>query len=214
MNIKRILNVLSRPVFFKFKKDEYEEKIAKDEVFNARFRNGGVTLSRREKKSFEWRTVVVYRKYQINKGNLWGYFYGRKLNRMAEKTGIEFLGNSNIGDCLLIGHWGKIVINGNAKFGNEIMLTHGVTIGRDIRGKHKGYPTFGNRICIRTNSTVVGNISIGDDVLIAPNTFVNFDVPSHSIVIGNPAKIISRENATEDHLPDMNMDPLQKVDMV
>jgi len=31
-------------------------------------------------------------------------------------------------------------------------------------------------------------------------TFVNFDVPSHSIVIGNPAKIIHRENATEDYI--------------
>lgn len=33
-------------------------------------------------------------------------------------------------------------------------------------------------------------VSIGDDVLIAPGAFVNFDVPSNSIVIGNPGKII------------------------
>ena len=45
-------------------------------------------------------------------------------------------------------------------------------------------------------SIVVGNIKIGNDVLIAPLSFVNFDVPDHSIVIGNPAKIIHRENAT------------------
>lgn len=214
MTINKILGVLGRPSFYKFNISEYERRISKDEIFNARFRNGGVKLSSKEKKSFEWKTVNIYRKFQVNKGNMWGYYYGRKLNRMAEKTGIEFLGNSNIGNCFLIGHWGKIVINGNAKFGDEIMFTHGVTIGRDIRGKHKGYPTFGNRVCIRTNSTVVGNITIGDDVLIAPNTFVNFDVPSHSIVIGNPAKIISRNNATEGHLPDMNMDPSKKVEMV
>lgn len=48
------------------------------------------------------------------------------------------------------------------------------------------------------------NIKIGNDVLIAPNTFVNFDVPDHSIVIGNPAKIIHRENATEGHIPEIN----------
>ena len=52
----------------------------------------------------------------------------------------------------------------------------------------------------RTNSTVVGNITIGNDVLIAPNTFVNFDVPDHSIVIGNPASIHHKENATYGHL--------------
>ena len=47
---------------------------------------------------------------------------------------------------------------------------------------------------------IVGNITIGDDVLIAPNAYVNFDVPSHSVVVGNPGKIISRENATEGYI--------------
>lgn len=32
--------------------------------------------------------------------------------------------------------------------------------------------------------------------MIAPNTFVNFDVPPHSIVISNKAKIIERNPAT------------------
>ena len=53
MNIKRIINKICSPSFFKFNKRDYEGKIAKDEVFNARFRNGGVTLSRKEKKSPE-----------------------------------------------------------------------------------------------------------------------------------------------------------------
>lgn len=32
------------------------------------------------------------------------------------------------------------------------------------------------------------------------NTFVNQDVPSHSIVIGNPCKIIPKENAADTYL--------------
>jgi serine O-acetyltransferase len=47
---------------------------------------------------------------------------------------------------------------------------------------------------------VVGKITIGDDVLIAPNTFVNFDVPSHSVVVGSPGVIHHRDFATEGHL--------------
>ena len=43
-------------------------------------------------------------------------------------------------------------------------------------------------------------IIIGNDVLIAPNTFVNFDVPDHSIVIGSPGKIIAKENPTKDYI--------------
>ena len=38
-------------------------------------------------------------------------------------------------------------------------------------------------------------VNIGNDVLIAPNAFVNFDVPNNSIVIGNPGQIIRRESS-------------------
>ena len=48
---------------------------------------------------------------------------------------------------------------------------------------------------------VEGNVTIGDNVLIAPNAYVDFDVPPDSIVIGNPAKVISeRPDATEGYI--------------
>lgn len=178
----------------------YKEYIEYDKKINARFR-GVDDLTWREKKGYEWKAIQLYRKYQSNYGSLMGRYYKLRLQFLENKTGIHFEGNSNIGKGLIIGHWGRIVFNGSVKFGDNIFVTHGVTIGRDIRGKRKGVPTFGSNVCIRANSTVVGSINIGNDVLIAPNTFVNFDVPDHSIVIGNPAKIIHRENATEGHIP-------------
>lgn len=36
--------------------------------------------------------------------------------------------------------------------------------------------------------------------MIPPLSFVNFDVPDHSVVVGNPAKIMYRENATEGYV--------------
>lgn len=53
---------------------------------------------------------------------------------------------------------------------------------------------------IGTNAVVVGNVHIGNNVLITPLAFANFDVPDNSIVIGNPGKIIPREKATEGYL--------------
>ena len=41
---------------------------------------------------------------------------------------------------------------------------------------------------------------IGDDVLIAPGAFVNCDVPSHSVVIGNPCTIHHKDNATDGYV--------------
>lgn len=188
------------PAFYKNHISEYNKLIKIDDEFNCKFRNVS-KLSRSFKNGFEWKYTKSYRKYQVNKGTIWEYFYKYKLKNLSEKCGIDFEYNSFIGKGLIIGHWGRIVVNGSVKFGNEIFLTHGVTIGRDIRGRRAGVPTIGNRVCIRANSIVVGKIKIGDDVLIAPDTFVNFDVPSHSIVIGNPATIHHRINATEGHIP-------------
>lgn len=49
------------------------------------------------------------------------------------------------------------------------------------------------------NSTVVGNIVIGDDVMIAPGAYVNFDVPHDSVVIGNPGIIHHKKHAGDDY---------------
>lgn len=55
-------------------------------------------------------------------------------------------------------------------------------------------------VWIGTGSVIVGNVKIGSNVLIAPNSFVNMNVPNNSLVIGNPAKIISKENPTDGYI--------------
>ena len=179
---------------------KYRQLLAYDLKFNASFR-GKEKLSKSDMQRYEIVYLKLYRRAQACKDSIWyKLFFFPKLKRFSLKTGIGIYENMNIPAGLIIGHAGTIVINGNATFLGNIMLTHGVTIGRDVRGKRKGSPTIGRNVCIRCNSTVVGKITIGDDVLIAPNTFVNFDVPSHSVVVGNPATIHYRENATEGHI--------------
>lgn len=197
MNLNKLLN----PKFYFPNNKLYKEYIDFDKKYNAKFRGFGKKFSWSFKHSPEWKYIVLYRKAQSNRNTIWRYFYEAKLNSLTNRTGIDFAGNYTIGKGLIIGHWGRIILNSNAVFNDEVFLTHNVNVGRDIRGKRAGCPTFGKRVCIRGNSTVVGNVHIGNDVLIAPNTFVNFDVPDHSVVIGNPATIHHRENATEGHLP-------------
>ena len=50
------------------------------------------------------------------------------------------------------------------------------------------------------NSTIIGKVFIGNDVMIAANTFVNFNVPDHSVVMGNPATVRHVENPTKDYI--------------
>ena len=91
-------------------------------------------------------------------------------------------------------------IHPDAKIGKNVNVGTGVTIGFENRGARKGAPIIADNCWIGANSVIVGNVKIGEDVMIAPLTFVNFDVPAHSIVIGNPAKIIYKENATKDYI--------------
>lgn len=95
-----------------------------------------------------------------------------------------------------------ITINPKAIIGSYSNIHKGETIGQENRGKRKGTPVIGNDVWIGINSTIVGNIKIGDDVLIAPNTFVNKDIPSHSIVFGNPCVIkpFTDSKATESYI--------------
>ena len=61
-----------------------------------------------------------------------------------------------------------------------------------LEGKRKGNPTIGRNVTVYSNATICGNVRVGDDAVIAPGAFVNFDVPEHSIVIGNPGVIHSK----------------------
>lgn len=123
-----------------------------------------------------------------------------RLYLLGRKYGIEILPSTKIGPGLYLGHPYNITINQNSEIGKNVNILKGATIGMENRGKRRGCPKIGDNVYIGINSTIVGNIIIGNDVIISPNTFVNLDVPDHSIVIGNPCKIISKENATHGYV--------------
>ncbi len=126
--------------------------------------------------------------------------YRVRLLRLSRKTQIQIPYNTKIGKGFYIGHTGRIIINAKSIIGDNVNIATGVTIGQENRGKREGCPTIKNNCWIGTNAVIVGKIEIGNDVLIAPLSYVNFDVPDHSIVIGNPAKIFPRDNATEHYV--------------
>lgn len=148
----------------------------------------------------ELKYISVFRKANSCKFLPLKCFYMFRLLRLSYKTQIQIPARTSIGEGLYIGHLGRVIIHPDAKLGKNVNIGTGVTIGMENRGKRKGTPVISDNCWIGTNAVIVGNVKIGTDVLIAPLSFVNFDVPDHSIVIGNPAQIISKENATEDYI--------------
>ncbi len=142
---------------------------------------------------------IYYRKQRESGFRFIRRYYRRLYAKECKKNLIEIF-TQNIGGGLYINHPYLITINREAVLGKNINLHKGVTIGQENRGSRKGAPTIGNNVWIGVNATIVGKIQIGNDVLIAPNSYVNCDVPDHSVVFGNPCIIKHKDDATEGHI--------------
>ena len=150
----------------------------------------------------QFRFLFVKRKceYWRNKNKIIFAVYRTIYQRYKIKYMMDIPARVNIGRGLRIEHIGGIVINPEAQLGENITMLNGVLIGAQNRGPKRGFPVIGNYVWIGTNAIIVGKIHIGNNVLIAPGAYVNFDVPDNSIVLGNPGKIIANSNATEGYI--------------
>lgn len=144
--------------------------------------------------------LFLYRKASLASFAPLKLIYKALFRFWANRRGLEITANNAIGGGIYIGHAYNITINCRAKIGRNCNIHKGIVIGQANRGSRKGCPTIGDRVWIGINAVVVGNVTIGDDVMIAPNSFVNVDVPSHSVVFGNPCVIKHRNWATEGYV--------------
>ncbi|CAN5216170.1 serine O-acetyltransferase [soil metagenome] len=97
---------------------------------------------------------------------------------------------SAIGPGLFIQHGYSTAIGGK-RIGSNCWINQEVTIGH-LRNEDEG-PVIGDNVRIAAGAKVLGNITIGDNCKIAPNSFVNRNVPPNCTVIGVPARIVKRD---------------------
>jgi serine O-acetyltransferase len=127
----------------------------------------------------------------------------------ALQKGIEIVAGicvprgCEIGGGLYIPRFGGIILS-NGPIGANCTIEQSVTIG----AAGKGMPAIGNRVFIGAHSIVVGKITIGDDAMICPGSFVTRSVPARAVVMGNPSKVVSYEGSFESIVYDgMEDDP-------
>jgi serine O-acetyltransferase len=145
--------------------------------------------------TFYLRKVAYYGARKRGLGLL-PYLYNRLwLNHYRFRYGFEISPTTAIGPGFYLGHFGGVVISPSAVLGLNCNIAQGVTIGAASRGARKGAPVLGDRVWVGANAVIVGRVTIGEDALIGPGAYVNFDVPAMSIVIGNPGKIVSQSGS-------------------
>jgi len=141
-----------------------------------------------------------YCQYYRRKNRFLFYFFMLWLRHLKVKYGFDISYRTSIGKGFYIGHFGGIVINGDAVIGENCNLSQGVTIGVLVRGNKTGNPTIGDRVFIGPGATLLGGITIGNDVLIGANAIVTFDVPDNAVVASPLATIISYEKGSEGYI--------------
>lgn len=82
-------------------------------------------------------------------------------------------------------------VMGRAKYGEFFTFSQGCTVG-----ENKGvYPRIGNFVTMMSNSKIVGKSIIGNNCIIAANTYVkDAIVPDDTIVFNNGKELVFKEN--------------------
>ena len=135
------------------------------------------------------------------------FFLNRRMNRI---WGINLDEGTAIGGGFMIFHFGGIFVGAGVTIGENVGISHDVTLGVGGNGQFRGFPVIGNNVYISPGVVIAGKITIGNNVKIAPNCAVDRQVPDNCLVHPGPARMVmfsSFEN--EDSIPSWGRCPAE-----
>lgn len=94
--------------------------------------------------------------------------------------------NTQFGKRFIILHSVGVVVNSATVAGDDIVLESGVVIGAE-KGKS---PILGNNIFVGSGAKILGDLRVGNGVVVGANAVVVKDVQEYTVVGGVPAKVI------------------------
>ena len=88
---------------------------------------------------------------------------------------------------------------GRAEYDDFFFIYQGVTVGGNRRNGILEYPSIGNNVILFANATVLGDTHIGDNVVVAADTFlINERIPDNCIVFGKSPDITIKVKTEEE----------------
>ena len=117
-------------------------------------------------------------------------YYWRFLNR---RLGLKYnlaIPINVVGPGLYLPHIEGGVIVNCMVIGRNCKINSGVVVGS--KNDNTQIAVIGENVELAVGCKVIGKVSIGNNVIVAPNAVVVDDVPDNCIVGGVPAKIIKR----------------------
>lgn len=133
-----------------------------------------------------------YVKYHTN-SNFWEEVY-QQLNRniVEKQLNSSFSRAVDIGFGTRIFHPYNIIVNNKSKIGKNVIMRGNTTIGNNGNNNIDS-PIIGDNVDIGINANIFGPVKIGNDSKIGGGAVVVKSAPKNSVLVGNPAKNISKE---------------------
>ena len=120
------------------------------------------------------------------------FLYRRRLLVLSERLGIT-IGPNCFGKGLYIPHYGSIVVNGTAKFGDNCIIQNGVNVSEGV--------VCGGGIYLGAGAKLLIGVHLADNIIVGANAVVTKSFEENNIVIaGIPAKKISNKGTKSGRL--------------
>ena len=117
------------------------------------------------------------------------HYYAKVLSVFARPLPLlDISSTAEIGGGLIVQHgYGTIIAP--RKIGKNCWVNQGVTIGYT---NDDDCPTLGDNVTVYAGAKILGDVHVGNNVVVAANAVVVKDVEDNCIVGGVPAKVIKR----------------------
>ena len=138
--------------------------------------------------TFNYLNLMRKLEYYTNcKSGIFASLYKKYLSvrykQMSVKTGIQ-IGINTFGKGLGLFHYGSIVVNGSARFGDYCVIQSDVNVSAGVQG--------GDEIYIAPGAKILENVQIANNVIIGANAVVSKNITEANTSWGGvPAKKIS-----------------------
>ncbi len=109
------------------------------------------------------------------------------------RTGIEIHPGAQIGRRVFIDHGDGVVIGETTIIGDDVTIYQGVTLGGTGKDVGKRHPTIQHGVTIGAGAKVLGPITIGHNSKVGAGAIVLKDVPDNCTVVGNPGRIVKKQ---------------------
>lgn len=122
-----------------------------------------------------------------------GEFTTEKLISMGMKVGKNFVCLNGV--ILDPSHCWLIEIGNNVTLAPRVhILCHDASTKQFLNYTKIGRVAIGDNVFIGAESVVLPGVSIGDNVIIGANSTVTHDVPSNTVFVGSPARMLCTLN--------------------